>query len=79
MSKTNKIKIKILKKFASPLTGRRTEIGEELNVPANQFWFKRIAEKDCEKIKKFSKAQASEKKSSGKVDAKEKNNSKGSK
>lgn len=75
MSKT--IKLRVLKKFTSPLTHRRIEIGEEFNAPANQFWFKRIREKDCEEIKKFSnKAKASEKKSDAKADKKKINGSK---
>ena len=79
MSITNKIKIKVLKKFTSPITGRRVVIGEEFSAPANQFWFKRIAEKDCEQIKKFSKIYASKKNPSAEADKKEKNNLKGSK
>ena len=50
------IKVKIIKKFPNPLTSRRTEIGQELNVPKNQFWLKRLKQKDCELIEKFTKA-----------------------
>ncbi len=44
------MKIKILKSFMNPLTGRKTKKDEVLNVPASQFWFKRLRDKDCEKI-----------------------------
>lgn len=54
MTKTMIVKIK--RKFTSPLTGRRTEVDQEINVPKSQFWFKRLKEKDCELIKKFTKA-----------------------
>ena len=50
------IKVKIKKKFTSPLTGKKTKIDEEINVPHNQFWLKRIEQKDCEQIKQKKKA-----------------------
>ena len=64
--KDNSIKIKIKNKFTSPLTGKRTEIGGEFNVPKNQFWIKRINQKDCEEIKKFSAKPKAENKSDSK-------------
>ena len=70
------MKVKIKRKFSNPMTGRRAKIDEELNVPKNQFWFKRIQEKDCELIKKFTKAKPA--KESG-VKAAVKSNSRGSK
>ena len=53
---SDSIKIKIKNKFTNPLTNRRAKIDEEFNVPKNQFWLKRIKEKDCVQIKKFTKA-----------------------
>jgi len=44
------MRIKFLQKFTNPLTGRKTEIGTEQNVPENLFWLKRIQAKDCEKV-----------------------------
>lgn len=67
---TNKIKIKILRPFTSPLTGKRTEIDEEFHAPKNQFWIKRINEKDCAEIKKFSVKAQPENKKSPKKDSK---------
>lgn len=45
------IRVEIKKAFPSPLTGHRTKVGEEVNVPHNQFWLKRIDQGDCEKVK----------------------------
>ena len=70
------IKVKIKRKFPNPLSGRRVEIDAELNVPKNQFWLKRLKQKDCELIKKFTKVKSV--KESG-VKAAVKGNSKGSK
>lgn len=44
------IRVKILKPFLSPLTNRMTKAGAEINVPQNQFWLKRIEQKDCKKL-----------------------------
>lgn len=42
--------VKIKKRFLSPLSRRFTEIDSEINVPKNQFWFRRIDNKDCVEI-----------------------------
>jgi len=55
---TNEMRVKIVKRFLSPLTGRMTKVGEELNVPMNKFWLKRKRLGDCEKIKFKSKIKA---------------------
>lgn len=47
----NKIKIKFLKSFISPLSNRREKPGTVLNVPESQFWLKRLEQNDVEKIK----------------------------
>ncbi len=61
MSKSMKVKIK--RQFPNPLTGRKAKVDEEINVPKNQFWLKRIEQKDCEEIKKKkAKAKAADKK-----------------
>jgi len=70
------MKVKILKKFPNPLTGRKAEVGQEIKVPKNQFWLKRLADKDCEEIKQKAKAT---KPQGSKADVKENKNSKGSK
>ncbi len=44
------MKVKILARFISPLTNRRVKLHEIVNVPKNQFWFKRLKDKDCEII-----------------------------
>lgn len=71
----NSIRVKILVNFPNPLTNRKAKVGEEIKVPKNQFWLKRIAAKDCEKINEKTKA----KKPEVKADVKENKNSKGSK
>lgn len=43
--------VEILATFRSPLTNRLTVVGEVINVPINGFWFKRLAQNDCEKTK----------------------------
>ena len=48
---TNAMRIRVLKKFPSPLDNRMLKIDSELNVPKSQFWFRRIDDKDCIKIK----------------------------
>ena len=45
------MRIRVLKKFPSPLDNRMLKIDSELNVPKSQFWFRRIDDKDCIKIK----------------------------
>lgn len=47
----NSICVKILRKFTSPLTMRKTVVGSYLNVPHNRFWMKRMLDKDCEQVK----------------------------
>ena len=70
------MRVKINRKFTSPLTGRRTKIDEELIVPKSQFWFKRLNEKDCELIKDKTKAKLGKESGSKAI---MKSNSKGSK
>lgn len=72
----NRIIVKILKVFPNPITGRKTKEGEEIKVPKNQFWLRRIADKDCEQIKSKSKAKKPE---VSKADVKENKSIKGSK
>jgi hypothetical protein len=45
------VKVQIKKKFLSPLTNRLTKIDEVISVPENQFWFKRLKNGDCIKVK----------------------------
>lgn len=71
---SDSMRIKIKRKFTNPLTGRRAQIDEEFNVPKNQFWFKRILEKDCELLKSKAKAKKPQM-----VNADENKNLKGSK
>lgn len=54
----NSMRIKVKKSFMSPLTNRIAQVDSEMNVPQNRFWFKRIAQGDCEKIKMQIKAKA---------------------
>ena len=44
------MRVKIKNKFTNPLTGRKILASEEVNVPRNQFWLKRLAEKACELV-----------------------------
>lgn len=74
---SDSMRIKIVKKFSSPLTGKKANIDDEMNVPRNQFWIKRIAAKDCIEIKKKAKAKKQVQSSEAKADVK--NKSKGSK
>lgn len=57
----NEMRIKVKKKFLSPLTNRMADIGQEMNVPMSQFWFKRLQAHDCEKIKLKVKVKQKEK------------------
>jgi hypothetical protein len=52
----NETRVKIKNQFLSPLTNRMVKIDEEINVPLNQFWLKRLQLGDCEKVKRAKKA-----------------------
>lgn len=69
---TNETRIKVINRFLSPLTNRLTEIDQEINVPMNIFWLKRLQVGDCQKVK-------SKEKLKSKVLNQSKNYSKGSK
>lgn len=73
---SNLIRVKILKVFPNPRTNRKTKEGDEIKVPKNQFWLRRLADKDCEEISKKSKAKKLE---VSKADVKENKSFKGSK
>lgn len=59
MQKPNAIAIRVKKAFLNPLTNRMATVDSEFNVPNARFWFRRIAEGDCVKIKGLSKKPAS--------------------
>lgn len=73
----NSLKVLVKRQFTNPLSGRRLKVDEELNVPKNQFWLRRIQEGDCQLQKRKAKAKKPEQPSGKKADVKIK--SKGSK
>lgn len=52
------MRVRVLRKFRSPATNRYVEKGAELDVPQSIFWFRRLKEKDCEKLGKIKKPKA---------------------
>lgn len=56
-----KMRVRIKKRFLSPLSNQMLKVDAELNVPQSQFWFKRVNDKDVEKIKMKVKAKAAPK------------------
>jgi len=53
------MRVEIKKEFLSPLTGRLTIVGKEINVPVNRFWLRRLNDEDCKKVKKSVKPKSS--------------------
>ena len=47
----NDMRVRITAQFFSPMTHRILKVGQELNVPKNQFWLKRLAAQDVEEVK----------------------------
>lgn len=47
----NSMCVKVVTVFKNPFTNRMTKVGELLNVSKGIFWFKRLADKDCELVK----------------------------
>lgn len=51
----NEIRVRVKRRFMSPLNNRLAAVDSVLNVPRNQFWLRRIADKDCEILKSVKK------------------------
>lgn len=49
------IQVRVLKSFRNPLTNRMAKVGEDMKVPHDNFWLRRLRDLDCEKTKKASK------------------------
>jgi len=53
--------VEIKQSFLNPINNRMAQVGDHMRVPNNQFWLRRLAQKDCAKAKSLRPKKAQEK------------------